>query len=51
MAESRGSRKPNSRSFKRRMRLDGVHTVVDSEELNVTQVVDQIRSARPDMLS
>ena len=33
------------------IRLDGVHTVVDSEELNVTQVVDQIRSARPDMLS
>ena len=31
--------------------LDGVHTVVDSEDLNLTQIVDQIRSARPDMLS
>ena len=33
------------------IRLDGVHTVVDSEDLNLTQIVDQIRSARPDMLS
>ena len=33
------------------IRLDGVHTVVDSEDLNLTQIVDQIRTARPDMLS
>jgi hypothetical protein len=32
-------------------RLDGVHTVIDSEDSNLTQIVDQIRSARPDMLS
>src|SRR4051794_38646411 len=32
------------------VRLDGVHTVVDSDDLNLTQIVDQIRSARPDML-
>src|SRR4051794_22802440 len=33
------------------IRLEGVHTVVDSERLDVTQIVDLIRSARPDMLS
>ncbi len=33
------------------IRLDGVHTVVDSEGSHLPQIVDQIRSARPDMLS
>ena len=33
------------------IRLDGVHTVVDSDHLNLTQIVDHIRSTRPDMLS
>jgi len=33
------------------IRLDGVHTVVDSKDLNLTQIVAQIRSARPDMLA
>ena len=33
------------------VRLDGVQTVVDTEDLTLTQIVDRIRSARPDMLS
>ena len=31
--------------------LQGVHAAVDTENSTSTQIVDQIRSARPDMLS
>ena len=31
--------------------LEGVHAVVDTDNSTFTQIVDQIRSARPDMLS
>jgi hypothetical protein len=31
--------------------LDGVHAVLDSEALTLSEVVDQIRSARPDKLA
>ena len=31
--------------------LDGVHAVLDSENLTLTEVVGQIRSARPDKLA
>ena len=33
------------------VRLDGVHVVVDAETSTLPQIVEQIRSARPDMLS
>lgn len=33
------------------VRLDGVHVVVDTENSTLPQIVEQIRSARPDMLS
>lgn len=32
-------------------KLDGVHAVVNSEHLTPTQIVDRVRSARPDKLS